>query len=117
MASNWTGTDLASVIKATVDPHQGGQSRIVISGPFVALTPQLAVTFSLALHELCTNAAKYGALSVPEGRVVITWRVTGNAEKARLWLQWAESGGPVVKAPVRKGFGFSLIEQVLPMEL
>jgi len=71
----------------------------------------------LALHELCTNAAKYGALSVPDGRVDITWTVTGPAGKARLWWQWAESGGPVVKAPVRKGFGSSLIEQVLPMEL
>ncbi|MFA9230711.1 MAG: PAS domain-containing protein, partial [Microgenomates group bacterium] len=117
VASNWSGTDLASVIEATVDPHLGGQSRFDISGPYVALRPQLAVTFSLALHELCTNASKYGALSVPEGRVDIAWTVTGPADKPRLWWQWAESGGPVVKAPVRKGFGSSLIEKVLPMEL
>ncbi len=117
VTSNWSGTDLASVIKATIDPHQGGQSRFSVSGPYVALKPQLAVTFCLALHELCTNAAKYGALSVPEGRVDITWTVTGPADKSRLWWQWAESGGPAVTAPVRKGFGSSLIEKVLPMEL
>jgi two-component sensor histidine kinase len=117
VTSNWSGTDLASVIEATIDPHRGGKSRFGISGPYVGLRPQLAVTFSLVLHELCTNAAKYGALSVPEGRVDITWTVTGLADKARLWWQWAETGGPAVKAPVRKGFGSSLIEQVLPMEL
>ena len=117
VASNWSGTDLASVIEATIDPHQGGKSRFGVLGPYVGLRPQLAVTFSLALHELCTNAAKYGALSVPEGRVDITWTITGPADNPRLWWQWAESGGPVVKAPLRKGFGSSLIEKVLPMEL
>ncbi len=115
--SNWSGTDLASVIEATVEPHKGGQSRFGIAGPYVALRPQIAVTFCLALHELCTNAAKYGALSVPEGRVDITWTVTGPADKARLRWQWTESGGPPVNAPLRKGFGSSLIGQVLPMEL
>ncbi len=117
VTSNWSGTDLASVIEASVEPLKGGQSRFGIAGPYVALKPQLAVTFSLALHELCTNAAKYGALSVPEGRVDITWTVTGPADNSRLWWQWAESGGPAVKTPVRKGFGSSLIGQVLPMEL
>ena len=115
--ANWTGTDLASVIDATIDPHQGGQSRFSIAGPYVALKPQIAVTFCLALHELCTNAAKYGALSVPEGRVDIVWTVTGPADKARLWWQWTESSGPPVSAPLRKGFGSNLIGQVLPMEL
>ena len=117
MHANWTGTDLASVIAATIDPHNDPQSRFSIAGPFVALKPQLAVTFSLALHELCTNAAKYGALSVPEGRVDVRWSVTGPADKARLLWQWTESGGPSVNPPVRKGFGSSLIGQVLPMEL
>ena len=117
VTANWTSTDLASVIEATVEPHRIGPTRISIEGPFVPLKPQLAVTFSLAVHELCTNAAKYGALSVPEGRVDIKWTISGPAQDSRLWWQWVESGGPVVTAPVRKGFGSSLIEQVLPMEL
>ena len=115
--TNWMGTDLASVIDATINPHRSRQSQFSIAGPYVALKSQIAVTFGLALHELCTNAAKYGALSVPEGRVDIAWTVSGPADNARLWWQWTESGGPAVKAPVRKGFGSTLIEQVLPMEL
>ena len=115
--SNWTGTDLASVTETTIDPHNDQQSRFSIKGPYVALRPSVAVTFSLALHELCTNAAKYGALSVPEGRVDVTWTVSGPPDNARLLWQWTESGGPAVKPPHRRGFGSSLIEQVLPMEL
>ena len=115
--SNWSGTDLASVVRATIAPHEGDIGRFSVSGPFVALTPQAAVTVSLALHELCTNAAKYGALSVPEGRVAIVWSLTGLADSARLSWTWSESGGPPVKAPSHRGFGSSLIERVLPMEL
>ena len=117
LKTNWAGTDLASVIDATIQPHEGGVNRFTIAGPLVPLKPQLAMTFSLAVHELCTNAAKYGALSVPEGRVDINWTVTGPAGNARLWWQWRESGGPPVTEPSRKGFGSSLIGQVLPMEL
>ncbi len=120
--SDWAGTDLASVVRATIAPHSGEIGRFNISGPFVALIPQAAVTFSLALHELCTNAAKYGALSVPEGRVDIVWSVTGLdatglAESARFVWTWSESGGPPVMPPTHLGFGSSLIERVLPMEL
>ncbi len=115
--ANWTGSDLASVIHATIEPHQGEPSRFTVAGPYVALTPQIAVTFSLALHELSTNAAKYGALSVPEGRVDIAWTINGAADAPQLCWQWAETGGPPAKAPNRVGFGTGLIEKVLPMEL
>ncbi|HEX7108695.1 MAG TPA: PAS domain S-box protein, partial [Aestuariivirga sp.] len=71
---NWVGTDLASVVNATVEPHGGGD-RFRIEGPVVKLTPATALTFTMALHELCTNAAKYGALSEPEGTVSIEWQV------------------------------------------
>jgi two-component system, chemotaxis family, CheB/CheR fusion protein len=117
VTENWAGSDLASVIKATIAPHDSEQSRFHISGPFVTLAPQGAVTFSLALHELCTNAAKYGALSVPEGRVDIVWSVSGDAPARKLAFRWAESGGPPVLPPKSKGFGSSLIERALPMEL
>ena len=115
--SDWSGTDLTSVVRATIAPHEGETGRFRVSGPFVALMPQAAVTFSLALHELCTNAAKYGALSVAEGRVAIVWSVTGEADRARFVWTWSESGGPGVVPPAHRGFGSSLIERVLPMEL
>ena len=117
MHENWSGTDLANVVKSTIEPHSGGQSRFNVEGPFVKLQPALAVTFSLALHELCTNAAKYGALSVKEGRVDIIWQIHDNGAAARLKLTWTESCGPVVATPTRKGFGSRLIQKALAMEL
>jgi two-component system, chemotaxis family, CheB/CheR fusion protein len=117
MHENWSGTDLANVVKSTIEPHSGEGSRFNIEGPFVQLQPALAVTFSLALHELCTNAAKYGALSVQEGRVDIIWQIHGDGDAAKLKLTWTESGGPVVETPTRKGFGSRLIQKALAMEL
>ncbi|MBC8038878.1 MAG: PAS domain S-box protein, partial [Rhizobiales bacterium] len=112
---DWSGTDLASVARATIQPFDGDAFHI--EGPFVALTPATAVTLTLALHELCTNAAKYGALSVAKGHIDIIWQVTGNGEGRRLTLCWAESGGPKVTLPAHKGFGSRLIEKALAMEL
>jgi len=114
---NWTGTDLESVVKAAVEPLNGAGNRFHIEGPPVPLTPAVALTFTMALHELCTNAAKYGALSKAKGQVEIGWEVKGNGESRRLQLTWTESGGPPVKPPVGKGFGSSLVEKVLAMEL
>ncbi len=117
VSSDWSGTDLTSVVQAIIGPHDGETSRFSVNGPFVPLLPQAAVTFSLAMHELCTNAAKYGALSVPEGHVSIVWSLTGPAEGGRFIWTWSESGGPPVVVPAHRGFGSSLIERVLPMEL
>ena len=114
---NWAGTDLASVVKATIEPHGGGGDRFHIEGPFIPLTPATALTFTMALHELCTNAAKYGALLMPEGTISIVWQVTGNDAESRLKLLWTENGGPKVTPPTRKGFGSRLIERALAMEL
>ncbi len=72
-----------------------------------------ALALSLALHELCTNAAKYGALSVDAGQVEITWHVVGDGDDALFRFRWQESGGPLVKAPERRGFGSRLIERSL----
>jgi two-component sensor histidine kinase len=77
----------------------------------------MALSLSMALHELGTNAAKYGALSVPEGRVRIDWTVTPGPTAARLTLTWTESGGPPVTVPTRRGFGSRLIERGLTAEL
>ena len=114
---NFSGTDLASVIAAMIEPHEGGENRLRMEGPLVPLTAGTALSFSLALHELCTNAAKYGALSTPDGHVEIVWKVTGAAADRRLKLRWTESGGPPVTPPALKGFGSRLIEQALAMEL
>ncbi len=95
----------------------GSQGRITLSGPPVELPTQLAVTLGMALHELTTNAAKFGALSVHDGRVNITWSVTIEAERRRLDIDWVENGGPAVSAPARQGFGARLITFVLPSQI
>ena len=95
----------------------GSEGRISLSGPPVALSTQLAVSLGMALHELVTNAARYGALSVHGGKVAATWRVTIEAERRTLDFDWAESGGPPVEPPARKGFGTRLLELVLPGQI
>jgi len=114
---NWAGTDLASVVKASVEPLGGGENRFHIEGPFVSLTPATALTFTMALHELCTNAVKYGALSQSTGTVSIVWQVKENEAQSILHLEWTEKGGPTVTLPTRKGFGSRLVERALAMEL
>lgn len=74
---DWSGTDLDSVARATIEPLESG--RFHIEGPLVALTPATALTLTMALHELCTNAAKYGALSVANGHIDVTWQVVAMA--------------------------------------
>ena len=114
---NWSGTDLANVINSTIEPHKDRENRFSVRGPFVELIPSVAMTFSLAIHELCTNAAKYGALSVPDGQIDIAWVVLGPPKAPRLHWTWTESGGPPVTVPLKFGFGTSLIEHALAMEL
>ena len=89
-------------------------NRVV--GPALRLPPRLALSIAMALHELGTNAVKYGALSTEGGCVEISWTVRREAE-AHLFLRWAESGGPLVKKPTRTGFGSRLIERSLAREL
>jgi len=71
----------------------------------------------MAVHELATNAGKYGSLSVPEGRVTVTWSTRLNGQRPWLNLQWVESGGPAVEPPIRRGFGSRLIGEGVPYEL
>jgi two-component sensor histidine kinase len=81
-----------------------------MSGPSVKLPPGIATSLGLVLHELSTNAAKYGALSVPAGKVEISWIVEGAGKNRQLRLDWRETGGPPVTPPREKGFGSTLIE-------
>ncbi|WP_244598576.1 CheR family methyltransferase [Rhizobium tubonense] len=113
---SWDGADLVNIVTDTVNPH-AGDNRFLIEGPDVRLGPSASLAISMALHELCTNAAKYGALSCDAGQVVIVWRLIGKGQDRRLNLTWSESGGPPVTIPTRKGFGSRLIERALAQEL
>jgi two-component sensor histidine kinase len=89
--------------------------RIVIDGASMMLAPEAAQNLGMALHELATNAAKYGALSVPAGRVQIAWQQReGSSQQRWLVFTWQESGGPIVQTPDQKGFGHVVLEEVVP---
>jgi len=94
----------------------GGGDRFVLDGPPVRLSPRPALSLSMALHELATNAVKYGALSRPGGQILLSWSVD-YAAVPRLTLSWIERGGPPVETPTRRGFGSRLIERGLAAEL
>ena len=106
--SHWEGADLADILEHETAAH--GANRVIQNGPALALEPAAALSIGMIFHELATNAAKYGALSVGDGRVFVDWSV-GNQQDRRLHLTWREVGGPAVMEPERKGFGSRLIER------
>lgn len=110
-ASQWEGAELSELIREQLAPSiLGGIDRLKLNGPSVKLPPGIATSLGLVLHELSTNAAKYGALSTRTGRVEISWMVKGAGSTRQLHLDWHEIGGPPVKPPREKGFGSTLIE-------
>lgn len=114
----WEWVDLRELIERVLRPHwDGGHGRLELQGPKVVVPSNTAVTFSMAFHELATNAAKYGALSGGDGAVFISWSVDGGAAGERLRLEWRESGGPPVAPPETIGFGTRLIQRSLSTEL
>ena len=113
---NWEGADLHEVAARVAEPH-GGAARFELGGPAVRLSPKTALSLSMALHELATNAVKYGALSMPEGRIRIAWELVPDPGAARLDLTWTERDGPPVTPPTGRGFGSRLIERGLAAEL
>jgi two-component sensor histidine kinase len=90
------------------------QARTLVEGTDVTVGPQLAQNLSLALHELATNAAKYGALSDRNGKVGISWTIVREGESSKLKLKWQEKGGPQVAQPTRQGFGTVLLKAIFP---
>src|SRR4051812_20736381 len=110
---NWGGAALDRIVRDATAPLGGDQGRFDLDGDPLLLTPRASLALALALHELATNAAKYGALSAEEGRVSIAWR----NEDGRLHIVWKEQGGPRVRRPARRGFGSRLIEQGLGPDL
>jgi PAS domain S-box-containing protein len=111
--ASWRSADLRALAEHALAPHGELGTRIVLDGPAVTLQPQVAIALALALHELATNAAKYGALSTEAGRVHVAWQVDGTGPEARFRLTWREQGGPPVAKPARRGFGSTLIERSL----
>lgn len=114
---NWEGANLREVVNRAVAPFRTDE-RLRIEGPPVRLSPKQALALSIALHELATNAAKYGALSAQNGAVSIVWSVAaGDAGEPMLELTWTERGGPPVSPPTHMGFGSRLIQRSLAHEL
>jgi two-component sensor histidine kinase len=111
---SWDSAELHAVIRASLRPHLGGaRERLRFEGPNLRLRPKGAVALSMALHELATNALKYGALSVEGGSVSLGW----TAGDGRFRLRWQERDGPTVRPPSRTGFGSRMIERGLSAEL
>ena len=110
-SSRWEGASLSGLLNDELAPYADGMRRIRLDGPDILLTPKAALALSLALHELATNSAKYGAFSVPDGAVVVQWSLCGE-----ILLSWREVGGPSVAEPLRRGFGSTLIERSLVIE-
>ncbi|MDR6790306.1 PAS domain S-box-containing protein [Sphingomonas sp. BE138] len=111
--SSWRSADLREVATRALAPHGAIGERIQLDGPAITLKPEVTVAFALALHELATNAAKYGALSNHTGTVMLEWNMAGRGKDAVLSISWREQGGPPVAPPQRKGFGSTLIERSL----
>jgi chemotaxis family two-component system sensor kinase Cph1 len=111
--SRWEGVSLDVLIQQELDAYRAEHANVTISGPDVMLLPKAALALSLAIHELATNAGKYGALSAAGGHVDIRWQFDPHAG---LELRWQESGGPPVSKPTRRGFGSILIERALSLE-
>jgi PAS domain S-box-containing protein len=109
----WHGADVLSVIRDQLLLGVTEDERILASGPSATLDPETTLHLALVLHELGTNARKYGALSVPKGRLTVRWAIQTDDADRKLVLHWQESGGPPVKAPSRRGFGSTLIERSL----
>lgn len=117
---NWEGVGLRGLLEAALEPFgvaDGRAERFTIEGANISLVPKATLALGIALHELATNAVKYGALSDDRGTILITWSVEPSSDGNRLVLRWQERDGPPVKPPTRKGFGSKVIERGLVHEL
>ena len=113
------GIALDALIRAVLEPYEDQADAFTLDGPAVRLSSRHGNAIALMLHELATNAVKYGALTAPRGRVAIVWRVTEDetdAETPVLSFEWTEKGGPPVTPPTRSGFGTTLIDRMIATE-
>lgn len=98
---SWDNATIDSTVRNAIEPFDQGDGRFVISGEDIRIASSSVIAFAMTLNELCTNTTKFGALSLPEGKVRVSWQVEGD----RVRFEWAESGGPLVSEPARKSFG------------
>ena len=112
----WLGADLRTVVLQELQPFEQGHS-ITVTGSPIRINPKGALAFALAIHELGTNAIKYGALSVPDGRLAIDWSFDSDDDDRRLVFHWHETNGPKVTVPERRGFGSLLLERSITYDL
>jgi two-component sensor histidine kinase len=111
---DWDNVALHALVASALQPHRDpGRETFSVSGPDMRVRPKSAAALAMAIHELCTNASKYGALSVADGHVTIAWDTAGD----RFRLRWEEHGGPPVTPPGRMGFGSVMIERALAAQL
>ncbi len=109
--TRWAGAELSAIAAQELAPYAGKRrKRVHIDGPPMLLEPSAAQAVAVTLHELATNSAKYGALSIDKGHIDLTWQYR---TAGQLNLRWAETGGPKVRAPARKGFGSRVIERMV----
>jgi two-component sensor histidine kinase len=114
---DWDQVAVRGIIERAIAPFdEDSQARFTLSGVDAILTANQALLLAMAIHELATNAMKYGALSTAAGRVVLCWSIKDSGDGRILRLEWRESGGPEVQPPGRKGFGTTLIERALQQE-
>lgn len=115
---HWENADLREVLMAGFAPYGTGSEHVVLRGEDVLLRPRAVLTLAMAFHELITNAAKYGALSAAQGRVIVQWdSMRDDAGRSFLRMKWQEEGGPPATPPRRRGFGSRLIENSIAAEL
>lgn len=113
----WQTASMAEMLDAELAMYDANTSRIALSGPDVFLVADQAVPLGMAFHELATNSVKYGSLSVPDGKLSVTWSVQNRGGREELDIEWRELDGPLVSPPKRKGFGTMLMERVLCVQL
>jgi PAS domain S-box-containing protein len=116
---HWRSADLREIVSGATAPYLSqSQNQIAIEGEDITVKPRVALTLALALHELTTNASKYGALSVPNGQIEVKWSIVRQPSMPpKLWIEWRERNGPEVAAPTRHGFGSRFIEGSVAAEL
>jgi two-component system, chemotaxis family, CheB/CheR fusion protein len=112
----WAGSDIRQLVLRTLEPYHADE-RITVNGPRLNLRAQAGVALIMILHELATNAAKYGALSTSHGTLDVNWEREDGNGRPQIRLRWIEAGGPPVKTPSRRGFGSELIRRSTTHEL
>jgi two-component sensor histidine kinase len=113
--TSWSGISLATIVRDETAPYQSEGSNVLIDGPDITLNPKCAVSLGMAVHELTTNAAKYGALSTRDGALDVSWQLAGSGKD--VCINWVESGVPRVAPPRHSGFGRLLLEGALAADL